>query len=217
MSEWFRNSLLFGSAYKSFSNGKINTWLNNPSVDLYIKFSKGKMAGTIVRVIRDPSYRALDDWCDTSENGRGNFGRNLKLKVFDGKDVKTISFSTSVYDSNTVSGAAFYCICDGLDPNKPNLGEIDTDTVYPLRQDMFGIDIQVGSVVHVQIYNMGIFAVVEKYNPKSLQIKPIEWNNDLETIFHGKSIAWNRNTNECFVIDKSLSDRLLMARLASGE
>lgn len=171
------------------------------------------MAGTTVRVIRDEAYDDLWKWFDE----RNGYGQNLKLRVWDGEKELTAKFVPTFYVSKTVGGTALFYICNDFDPDKPELGALDDgNSVYPLRQDMFGIDIEVVSVIHVQIYNMGVFAVVEGYNPKSIQIKPIEWNEGLVEIFQGKSMSWNRNTNECFVVDKELPDRLLLARLTGS-
>lgn len=209
---WFKSPELAGNWYRGFETGKINFWLDNPGEDLYIKLVRGKMAGTTVRVVRDTSYASLDDWYNIA---RG-CGRDVNLKVFDGTEVKTVRFSVTHVESNTVGGSAYFYICNDFDPDKPELGKVEDESPYPVRQDMFGIGIEVGSVIHVQIYNMGVFAVVEGYNPKSIQIKPIEWNDTLVGIFQGKSIAWTRNTDECFVVDKELPDRLLLARLTGS-
>lgn len=213
MTGWVSSTVFAGRRYYNFVGGELSRWLTCDE-DLYIKFTSGKMKGMVVRVIRDDSY-TNDVWDWFNDFGHGI---NINLRVWDGSKEKKIRFIPASYDSATVAGSAMYCVCSEFDPDIPELGMCeDVREVFPLRQDMFGIDIKVGAVINAQISGMSIFAVVEKYNHKSLTLKPIEWNEDLKDMFDGKTITWSRNTSECFVIDSDLSDRLLMARLTTGE
>lgn len=196
---WYTSFEFFG--YDRDCSG-LSMWINNPTLRLFIKFKTGSLAGSVLEIKRDINEN-IDRWFDN--NG---YSKNTVLELSDGKETRRHRFYPDSY-SGTVAGNSSYLILRSGEA-APELEFKNTIEIDP-KYDKFDVLIEIGSLVHFVQGGIGRFGLVESFTEKCIKIQMINLGED--SYASSVPLRYCRPTNELFVIDNELPDRILVKRL----